>query len=228
MNEVILSPSKLFLQFIDALRVRYFFHTPNVIAEAIVSYLCELPMRDITVAGKQYWSDTVHGRVSATCKDGQTTVDINCGNFKLKSGVEYEDLIVKNIPILSPLVQIHCDYFADSIDVRRKWHQVDTAIMWIDTLDYAKRIGLHKKLPFNILDDTLPSNPMVKFYGCPSERIWDVNRKPHREKLNTLVNTIQWFCSELTKGILACGFELDSIHEYGFKSLHDEPHQQTG
>jgi len=222
MSEVVLSPSRLFLRCIDALRVKYFFRTPAVIARAIVSYLCELPMRYIVVTGKEYWSNKVHGRVSATCKKGQTTVDINCGNFKLKAGVEYDDLLVKNIPILSPLVQIYCDYFADSIDARSKWRQTDTAIMWIDDLDYAKHIGLSDKLPFNLLDDTLPNNPMIKFYACPPERIWDVNRKPHGQKLDALINTIQWFCSELAKGILACGFELDPIHEYCYKSLHNE------
>ena len=224
MSKKAFSPSRSLWRFIDDLRVRFFFLTPNVIARAIVSYLCDIPMRDVFVAenaaqAHQFWSDKVHGCVCTSCAKRQTTVDVVCGSYKLKSEVEYDNMLVKNIPIINPLVQIDCNFFAD--DTYSSNH-ADTAIMWIDDLDYATHVGLHTKLPFKLLSDVLPQNPMVKFYACPTEKIWEIRRRPHGQRMNTLISTIDWFCSELTRGILNCGFEVDSTTEYCYKSLHDE------
>lgn len=226
MSKGAFSITQSFWRLVDDLRIKYFFLTPERIAKAIVSYLCDIPMRDIVVAENtarthEFWSDKVHGCISASCVKGLTTVDITCRSYKLKSGVEYDNLLVRNIPLINPVVQIHCDFFADGIEAR---NNADIAIMWIDDLNYATHIGLHKKLPFNLIDGASPQNPMVKFYGCPTEKIWNIIRSPHGQRMNALINIIEWFCSELEKGILACDFEIDSTFEWCYKSLHDQIH----
>ena len=230
MSKEAFSITQSFWRLVDDLRVKYLFLTPEKIAKAIVSYFCDIPMRDVVVAeniaqAHEFWSDKVHGCISASCTKGQTTVDVSSGSYKLKSGVEYDNLLVKNIPLINPLVQIHCDFFADGIDDR---NNADIAIMWIDDLNYATHIGLHKKLPFNLIAAASPQNPMAKFYGCPTERIWDIIRRPHGQRMNALINIIEWFCSELAKGILACGFEVDSTSECCYRILHDEKHLTCG
>lgn len=228
MNGEAFSPYRSFRRLMDDFRIKYCFLSPDTVARAVVSSLCDIPMSDVAVArgsiqSEGVWSDKVHGLIHASSREGQTTVDITCGSYQMKSGTKYNDSLVKRIPMIMPVVQVHCDSFADGIDDNnRLCHTYDTAIIWIDTLDYARRINLHRKLPFCLLDDTLAHDPTIKFYGCPVQRILDIKRSPHGQRMNALLGTIQWFCSELSKGILSCGFEFDTTLESCYKGLHGE------
>jgi len=185
------------------------------LAKALVSELAGVAFGEI-----QWGKDYLTNELGAMCfikayREGVRVVVEIAGYYKGNENWVFEDELVSRLPAYTPIIQIDCGAFDDGVvyqlQKRTAKEVFELAILYVDSLGYAKRIGLGAEIRLNQYPTPAESERTGNdFYTCSWVEVANVAmEQDHKAKWEKFLGLVRLYCRTLDKGLCQCGFKPD-------------------